>query len=430
MQSVRFLTGITTSGTPHLGNYVGSIRPAVRASLTAGVESFYFLADYHSLIKIDEPERIQRSTLEIAASWLAAGLDPERVTFYRQSDIPEIPELTWFLTCVTGKGVLNRAHAYKAAVDKNMAAELDPDSDVNMGLFMYPLLMGADILMFNAHKVPVGRDQVQHIEMARDMANSFNHRYGNHFVAPEAAIEEAVATLPGLDGRKMSKSYDNTIPMFASRAQLQKLIASIVTDSRAPGEPKETQGSALFQIYQAFASADETQSLQQAYADGIGWADAKQLLLERIDREIAPMRDTYQSLINDPLRIEAILAAGAAKARAVATPLMQELRHAVGLRKLQVTASAAAGKPTKSALATFKQYREKDGKFYFKLVDVNADVLLQSLPFDAPKVAGQCIATLQQQGAPALASMQAQLEPVHPAVSARLTAALAALATQ
>jgi tryptophanyl-tRNA synthetase len=428
MQSVRFLTGITTSGTPHLGNYVGSIRPAVRASLTAGVESFYFLADYHSLIKIDEPERIQRSTLEIAASWLAAGLDPERVTFYRQSDIPEIPELTWFLTCVTGKGVLNRAHAYKAAVDKNMAAELDPDSDVNMGLFMYPLLMGADILMFNAHKVPVGRDQVQHIEMARDMANSFNHRYGNHFVAPEAAIEEAVATLLGLDGRKMSKSYDNTIPMFASRAQLQKLIASIVTDSRAPGEPKETQGSALFQIYQAFASADETQSLQQAYADGIGWADAKQLLLERIDREIAPMRDTYQSLINDPLRIEAILAAGAAKARAVATPLMQELRHAVGLRKLQVTASAAAGKPTKSALATFKQYREKDGKFYFKLVDVNADVLLQSLAFDAPKVAGQCIATLQQQGAPALASMQAQLEPVHPAVSARLTAALAALA--
>jgi tryptophanyl-tRNA synthetase len=430
MQSVRFLTGITTSGTPHLGNYVGSIRPAVRASLTAGVESFYFLADYHSLIKIDEPERIQRSTLEIAASWLAAGLDPERVTFYRQSDIPEIPELTWFLTCVTGKGVLNRAHAYKAAVDKNMAAAVDPDSDVNMGLFMYPLLMGADILMFNAHKVPVGRDQVQHIEMARDMANSFNHRYGNHFVAPEAAIEEAVATLPGLDGRKMSKSYDNTIPMFASRAQLQKLIASIVTDSRAPGEPKETQGSALFQIYQAFASADETQSLQQAYADGIGWADAKQVLLERIDREIAPMRDTYQSLINDPLRIEAILAAGAAKARAVATPLMQELRHAVGLRKLQVTASAAAGKPTKSALATFKQYREKDGKFYFKLVDVNADVLLQSLPFDAPKVAGQCIATLQQQGAPALASMQAQLEPVHPAVSARLTAALAALATQ
>jgi tryptophanyl-tRNA synthetase len=428
MQPVRFLTGITTSGTPHLGNYVGSIRPAVRASLTAGVESFYFLADYHSLIKIDEPERIQRSTLEIAASWLAAGLDPERVTFYRQSDIPEIPELTWFLTCVTGKGVLNRAHAYKAAVDKNLAAELDPDSDVNMGLFMYPLLMGADILMFNAHKVPVGRDQVQHIEMARDMAHSFNHRYGNHFVPPEAAIEDAVATLPGLDGRKMSKSYDNTIPMFAARPQLQKLIASIVTDSRAPGEPKDTQGSALFQIYQAFASAEEAQALRQDYADGISWADAKQVLLERIDREISPMRDTYQTLINDPLRIEAILAAGAAKARAVATPLMQELRHAVGLRKLRVTAQATASKSTKSSLATFKQYREKDGKFYFKLVDVNAEVLLQSLPFDAPKTAGQAIAALQQQGPAALGSLQKQLEPIKPTLSTRLSAALAALA--
>ncbi len=181
MSITRFLTGITTSGTPHLGNYVGSIRPSVRASLRDDVESFYFLADYHALIKVEEPARIQRSTLEIAASWLAAGLDPERVTFYRQSDIPEIPELTWFLTCVTGKGLLNRAHAYKAAVDKNTAAGADTDADVTAGLFMYPVLMGADILMFNAHKVPVGRDQVQHLEMARDMANSFNHRYGPAF---------------------------------------------------------------------------------------------------------------------------------------------------------------------------------------------------------------------------------------------------------
>ena len=222
MTTQRFLTGITTSGTPHLGNYVGSIRPSVRASLATNVQSFYFLADYHALIKIDEPARIQRSTLEIAASWLACGLDPERVVFYRQSDVPEIPELTWFLTCVLGKGVLNRAHAYKAAVDKNMAVGADPDADVSVGLFMYPVLMGADILMFNAHQVPVGRDQVQHIEMARDMANSFNHRYGEHFVPPEAAIEDNVATLPGLDGRKMSKSYDNTIPLFASSEQLKK----------------------------------------------------------------------------------------------------------------------------------------------------------------------------------------------------------------
>jgi tryptophanyl-tRNA synthetase len=226
--------------------------------LRDGVESYYFLADYHALIKIDEPARIQRSTLEIAASWLAAGLDPARVVFYRQSDVPEIPELTWFLTCVTGKGILNRAHAYKASVDKNSAAALDPDTDVSAGLFMYPVLMGADILMFNAHHVPVGRDQVQHIEMARDMAHSFNHRYGEHFVPPQAAIEESVATLPGLDGRKMSKSYDNTIPLFAPRAELKKLIAGIKTDSRTPGEPKDTEGSALFQIYQAFASAQET----------------------------------------------------------------------------------------------------------------------------------------------------------------------------
>ncbi len=412
MAPTRFLTGITTSGTPHLGNYVGSIRPSVRASLAKDVESFYFLADYHALIKIDEPARIQRSTLEIAASWLAAGLDPERVTFYRQSDIPEIPELTWLLTCVTGKGVLNRAHAYKASVDKNTAAGQDADMDVTAGLFMYPVLMGADILMFNAHKVPVGRDQIQHIEMARDMANSFNHRYGEHFVPPQAEIEESVATLPGLDGRKMSKSYDNTIPLFASREQLKKLIAGIVTDSRAPGEAKDTEGSALFQIYQAFASEEETQALRKAYADGIAWGDAKQILLERIDREIAPMRATYEDLMNNPAKIEAILLAGAAKARKHATPLMASLRHAVGLRKLVDTAQASTAKVAKAALPSFKQYREADGQFHFKLVDAQGRVLLQSLGFASPKDAGQAIAQLQREGAAALTTLAAQLEPL------------------
>src|SRR5688572_1763779 len=331
---VRFLTGITTSGTPHLGNYVGSVRHSVRFSRQAHVQSFYFLADYHALIKVDEPARIQRSTLEIAASWLACGLDPERVTFYRQSDIVEIPELTWFLTCVTGKGMLNRAHAYKAQMDKNIARGEDPDADVNAGLFMYPVLMGADILLFNAHKVPVGRDQVQHIEMARDMAQRFNHLYGEHFTLPEAEIDDAVATLPGLDGRKMSKSYDNTIPLFTPRAQLQKLIAGIVTDSRAPGEPKDTEGSALFQIYQAFASQDETQALRRAYADGIAWGDAKQLLFERIDREIAPLRERYETLMANPAQIETTLLAGAEKARVLSRPLMSRLRQAVGLRSL------------------------------------------------------------------------------------------------
>jgi tryptophanyl-tRNA synthetase len=410
--TVRFLTGITTSGTPHLGNYVGSIRPSVRASLTPGVQSFYFLADYHALIKIDEPARIQRSTLEIAASWLAAGLDPERVVFYRQSDVPEIPELTWFLTCVTGKGVLNRAHAYKASVDKNTAAGVDPDSDVTAGLFMYPVLMGADILMFNAHHVPVGRDQIQHIEMARDMANSFNHRYGEHFVPPQAVIEESVATLPGLDGRKMSKSYDNTIPLFASREQLKKLIAGIVTDSRAPGEPKDTEGSALFQIYQAFATPDETDALRKAYAGGIAWGDAKHLLLERIDQEIAPMRARYQHLMEHPQEVEAYLLAGAQKARAIATPFMASLRHAVGLRSLTAGVVEGKAKAAKSSLPTFKQYREKDGKFYFKLADAKGVVLLQSLGLDSPQLAGKSIGLLQKEGAAALEALATQLEPV------------------
>ena len=421
----RFLTGITTTGTPHLGNYVGSIRPSVVASKGAGAESFYFLADYHALIKCSEPERIQRSTLEIAASWLAAGLDPERVTFYRQSDIPEIPELTWLLTCVTGKGVLNRAHAYKASVDKNEAAGHDTDADVTAGLFMYPVLMGADILMFKAHKVPVGRDQVQHIEMARDMAQRFNHIYGDHLLLPEALIEESVATLPGLDGRKMSKSYDNTIPLFASREQLKKLIAAIVTDSRAPGIAKDTQGSALFEIYQAFATLDETAAMRQAYAEGISWGDAKAKLYERIDQDIAPMRELYKTFLAQPETIEAILQAGAEKARAVATPLMRELRHAVGLRRLVSTVTTVnKSKLVKASLATFKQYREADGQFYFKLLGHDGKLLLQSLGFELPKDAALAIARLKQQGASALKTMQTTLQPIDNACFEQISEAL------
>jgi tryptophanyl-tRNA synthetase len=269
-------------------------------------------------------------------------------------------------------------------------------------------------LLFNAHKVPVGRDQIQHIEMARDMAHSFNHRYGAHFVPPQAEIEEAVATLPGLDGRKMSKSYDNTIPLFASREQLQKLIAGIKTDSRLPDEPKDTEGSALFQIYQAFASADETDALRQRYAEGIAWGEAKQILFARIDREVAPMRARYEHLMNHPEEVEALLLAGAHKARAIATPFMAQLRNAVGLRKLTAGTATAHTKALKSATATFKQYREKDGKFYFKLVHTDGTVLLQSLAFESPKVAGQTIAALQQQGASALDATLSLLEPMAP----------------
>ena len=410
----RVLTGITTTGTPHLGNYVGAIRPTVQASRDLSTDGFYFLADYHALIKCDDPARIQRSTLEIAASWIASGLDTDKVTFYRQSDIPEIPELTWFLTCVTGKGVLNRAHAYKAAVDKNNAAGHDPDSDVSAGLFMYPVLMGADILMFKAHKVPVGRDQIQHIEMARDMASSFNHLYGEHFVLPEAVVEESVALLPGLDGRKMSKSYDNTIPLFAPAAQMRKQIASIVTDSKAPGEAKSTEGSALFQIYQAFASADETAALAKAYAEGIAWGDAKQVLFERIDREIAPMREQYQELIHNPTKLDQILLAGADKARQMATPFIKELRHAVGLRALSSGNSTSTAKETKVALPSFKQYREKDGQFYFKMVDTQGQLLLQSLGFASPTDAGRVLKRLQTEGLSCLAALDAWLEPLSP----------------
>jgi len=429
MTTTRFLTGITPSGTPHLGNYAGMMRPAIAATRTPGVENFYFLADYHALIKCQEPERVHRSTLEIAASWLAAGLDPERVTFYRQSDIPEIPELTWFLTCVTGKGLLNRAHAYKAVQDKNAEAGRDSDDGVSAGLFMYPVLMAADILVFNAHQVPVGRDQIQHIEMARDIAASFNHLYGEHFTLPEAAIEDNVATLLGLDGRKMSKSYDNTIPLFCAPAQLKKLVGSIVTDSRAPGEPKEVEGSALFQLYQAFATPDETAAMRRAYADGIAWGDAKQMLFTCIDREIAPMRARYDDLMAHPGKVEAQLQIGAQRARALAAPLLQQLRTAVGLRPLTAMQAPAqsASKSGKAALPAFKQYREADGKFYFKLVAADGRLLLQSTGFDAPREAGQAIARLQKD-AGALQAMAQQLPPLEGVQADEVAVALQALA--
>ena len=397
--TTRVLTGITPSGTPHLGNYVGAIRPAIAASQAEGIESYFFLADLHSLIKAQDPDRTQRSTLEIAASWLACGLDPEKVWFYRQSDIPETNELMWLLTCVAGKGILNRAHAYKAAVDKNRADELDDDAGVTAGLFMYPVLMAADILIFNAHKVPVGRDQVQHIEMARDFGQRFNHVYGREFFTlPEASVDEQVAVLSGLDGRKMSKSYNNTIPLFASRAELKKLIAQIVTDSRAPGEPKETDGSALFQLYQAFATAEQTAAFAQAFADGIGWGDAKAQLLEVVDGHLSPMRERYNALMAEPEKIEALLRRRGAQLREqYAIPLLRELRNAVGLRDL----SSVGDKPkektvAKAALPSFKQYREADGQFYFKLLDAEGSLLVQSAGYPAPRDAGQRIAALKQ----------------------------------
>ena len=329
------LTGITTTGTPHIGNYVGAIRPAVAASTRGGVRSFFFLADYHSLVKGGDPDLMARSTLEIAASWLAAGLDPDQVVFYRQSDVPEILELAWILTCMTAKGLMNRAHAYKAAVAENQSAgNRDPDHAITMGLYCYPILMAADILMFNAAQVPVGKDQKQHVEMARDIAQRFNHHFGETFVLPEAVIGEDVAVLPGLDGRKMSKSYGNTIPLFASAKQLRKLIMKIKTNSLEPGQPKDPDDSALFAIYRAFAKPAETAAMRERFSEGIAWGEMKQTLFEYIDSELAPARAEYERLMAAPEFVEATLKRGAEKARETSRPFLAEIRRRVGVRPL------------------------------------------------------------------------------------------------
>lgn len=331
------LTGITTTGTPHLGNYVGAIRPAIEASRDHDVLPFYFLADYHALIKCQDPERVRQSTLEIAATWLALGLDTENAVFYRQSDVPEITELAWILSCVTAKGLMNRAHAYKAAVQANEeSGESDPDKGVTMGLFNYPILMAADILMFNANKVPVGKDQVQHIEMARDIAGRFNHIYGEHFVLPEAQISEDTAVLCGLDGRKMSKSYDNTIPLFAPEKQLRKLIMKIKTNSLLPGEPKDPDTCALFGIYRAFATKEETAAIRRRYAEGIAWGEMKNILFEYLDDHLKAARERYDALLQAPDKIEEALQDGARKARSYSAPLIRKVRHSIGIRGLSL----------------------------------------------------------------------------------------------
>jgi tryptophanyl-tRNA synthetase len=407
--NTRVLTGITTSGTPHLGNYVGAIRPSLRASMQPGVDAFYFMADYHALIKCDDPARIARSRLEIAATWLAAGLDPERVTFYRQSDIPEIPELCWFLTCVTPKGLMNRAHAYKASVDQNVARGIDPDDGVNLGLFSYPVLMAADILMFNANKVPVGRDQIQHLEMARDIAQRFNNLYAKDepfFVLPEVVIDDDVATLPGLDGRKMSKSYNNTVPLFeGGAAATRAAIMRIVTDSRQPGEAKDADSSSLFTLYRAFASEAEAAAFRAALEGGIGWGDAKKVLADRIEQDLAPMRERYAGFMADPDAIEEILQAGAARARRLATPFIGKIRAAIGLRSVQSRKAPATGKKNTAKQARFVSFRDDTGSFRFRFLAADGEALLLSDAFAHPKDAGAAMSRLQ--AAAAAANVQA-----------------------
>lgn len=330
-----YLTGITTTGTPHLGNYAGAIRPAVEASQQTDTDNFYFLADLHALIKSQDANAVAQSRREIAAAWLALGLNTSNAVFYCQSDIPEIPALTWLLTCHTAKGLMNRAHAYKASVQENEeAGSSDPDRGITMGLFSYPVLMSADILMFKAHKVPVGKDQIQHIEMARDIAQRFNHHYGEFFVLPEAVVDESTSVLAGLDGRKMSKSYNNTIPLFETEKRFRKLIMKIKTNSQEPGEPKEADGNTLFEIYRAFATPEQTEQIRQAYADGIAWGEMKQTLFEHLNSMLQEPRERYNELMAQPEVVGKVLQEGAERARELSAPFMKDLYNAVGINKL------------------------------------------------------------------------------------------------
>tara|TARA_B100000586_G_C20081591_1_gene415649 strand:+ start:418 stop:1425 length:1008 start_codon:yes stop_codon:yes gene_type:complete len=326
----RVLTGITTSGIPHLGNLAGAILPAIKASQSNSKQSFLFLADYHSLIKNSDSNLTHSSSFEIASCWLACGLDPNKAIFYRQSDVPHIMELTWVLGCLTAKGLMNRAHAYKAAVAEN--AKEDLDKGITMGLFNYPILMAADILMFNADIVPVGQDQKQHVEMTRDIASRFNHHYGEVFTIPDASIEEDAGVLPGIDGRKMSKSYKNHIPIFLTKDDLRKRIMKIKTDSKEPGEPKEIKESSVFSIYRAFASDKQIESFSKQYKEGIAWGEAKELLFELLEEKISPFRKKYEELIKDRNELEKILQLGAEKALDVSTPIINQVRSAVGIR--------------------------------------------------------------------------------------------------
>lgn len=414
-QKTRVLTGITTTGTPHLGNYAGAIRPAIDASTHPDVDAYFFLADYHALVKCEDPAQVARSRLEIAATWIAAGLDVERVTFYRQSDIPEIPELCWMLTCVTAKGLMNRAHAYKAAVDANLDKGVEPDDGINMGLFSYPILMAADILIFNAHRVPVGRDQIQHLEMARDIAQRFNHLYGRAgdlFVLPKVQVDESVATLPGLDGRKMSKSYHNTIPLFeGGRAALEKAIGRIVTDSRQPGEPKDPESSHLFTLYQAFSTAEEAAGFAAELRDGLAWGEAKRKLAAQVEAQVGPMRARYAELMAKPARIEEILQAGARKARRETQTFMAQLRDAVGLRHAAPIKAGAAGAPESQTMphkpgrARLVSFRDEQGRFRQRLFDSHGCELVLSEPYSDPKALHELALALAGQPSGAFPTM-------------------------
>lgn len=326
----RILTGITTTGTPHIGNYIGAIRPAIEL-VNECDQSFLFLADYHSMIKNHDPNEVQESVKQIALAWLSCGLDTNKTFFYRQSDVPEILELCWILNCVTAKGLMNRAHAYKAAIAEN---DQDLDKGITMGLFSYPVLMASDILMFDATHVPVGPDQVQHMEMTRDIAARFNYIYKDTFNLPEPIIDVKEKIVLGLDGRKMSKSYNNVIPLLSSETKLRKSIMKIITNSLEPGEPKDSSNCTVFEMYKHFADKKKTKNFEQMYSDGISWGEAKQMLFEIVNNELTPIRAKYDELLEDTNLINDLLSDGAKKVRIIAKEKILQVREAIGINKI------------------------------------------------------------------------------------------------
>ena len=329
----RILTGITPSGYPHLGNYIGAIKPSLDL-LDEKCESFLFIADLHAVIKVSDPDRLEELSSAIAMAWLASGLDPDTTNFYRQSDVPEITELAWLLSCITEKGLLNRAHAYKAAMDQNNeSGKKEIDEGISLGLFSYPLLMASDILTPNATHVPVGKDQQQHLEITRDIAEKFNSKYGKFFNVPEAVIQNEKTVL-GTDGRKMSKSYNNIIPLLSTEKELRKSVMRIVTNSQEPGEKKEWRDNTLFVIYSSFASVEKQENMKNLFEDGIGWGDAKQKVFEDLNQMLLPIREKFIELSNNKKLIEETLKSGAEKVRLHTVPVLKEVKKLVGIGRV------------------------------------------------------------------------------------------------
>ena len=330
--SKTILTGVKPTGITHIGNYFGALEPALRRAAEYD-QSFWFIANYHALNQIQDRELLEHNTLSIAATWLACGLDPSTANLYVQSDIPEIFELETILNSFTPKGWMNKAHAYKAASDSNDAAGRPSDEGVSMGLYTYPILMAADILIFDAEVVPVGKDQVQHVEIARDIAQRVNHQFDQDlFVLPQYKIEEEVGTILGVDGRKMSKSYDNVIPLFATAEDRQAAINKIVTDSSAPQENKTVEGTTLFSLFELVSSEDAATTLKADLENGrMGWGDAKKQLGDNMQKYFSDMTDRYNTLMSNPDEIKNILSNGAEKVRPIAQSHLKKLRQTMGI---------------------------------------------------------------------------------------------------